>query len=355
VNIPGIIESPSSPVVAVRFDSIPAKVTVTARSAGSDASPKIELVQAKTFDARDLGASELPRYHAFEYFTLAGVLTNAAGQVIPGGTVQISAPGLLFSTGAPSESLRQNFAVGSITVTSSDTGEYSVQVRSNFAGEQILVVRSGSKTTAKVLTFDDAQEGTGTQLVIEAPQIAKDSSFVVAIQLKDVFGNRVQTSATGTFSLSYSGPGTPSSIPLNLDAAGFASFRVDIGENDHGTGTITASFDGDSDPRTLENNIVEKRLVYVGDLSLSGADDSTSSVRKVTVGSFKGFVVVYTLGYEGHRLSAKIGKDWVIVPSIPAVTHNLFRWAEKVGFGVDCAVRIFVDKVLIQTVYLTTK
>jgi hypothetical protein len=105
----------------------------------------------------------------------------------------------------------------------------------------------------------------------------------------------------------------------------------------------------------LENNIVEKRLVYVGDLSLSGADDSTSSVRKVTVGSFKGFVVVYTLGYEGHRLSAKIGKDWVIVPSIPAVTHNLFRWAEKVGFGVDCAVRIFVDKVLIQTVYLTTK
>jgi hypothetical protein len=245
--------------------------------------------------------------------------------------------------------------VGSITVTSSETGEYSVQVRSNFAGEQIVVIRSGSKTTAKALTFDDAREGTGTQLVIEAPQIAKDSSFVVAIQLKDVFGNRVQTSATGAFLISYSGPGTPSSIPLNLDATGFASFRVDIGENDHGTGTITASFDGDSDPRPLEDNIVEKRLVYIGDPSLTDVDSPSPSLRKVTVGLFKGLVVVYTLGYEGHRLSAKIGKDWVVVSSIPEVTHNLFRWAEKVGFGVDCVVRIFVDKALIQTVYLTTE
>ena len=349
VTIPNVTTVPSAnqtPTASVRVDGIVANVTFTAKSEGQGETPRIELVPAMAIDARLLGSAAPPSYNAFEYYSIAGILTNAAGQAIAGGTVQISAPGLLFSTGALQDSVNQNYAIGSISVITSDTGEYSVQVRSNFAGEQIVIVKSGSKVQIKILAFDNALEKTGTQLQIDAPQIAKSSSFNVSVSLKDIFGNKVQTSTAGAFLLNYSGPGVVSPIPAHLDATGIATFTVFIGPGERGTGTITASFDGDSDPTTLENNFVESRTVYIGEPS--------SFERKVTVGQFKGYVAVYALGYEGHRLSAKIGEDWVIVPSIPAETQHLYRWAEKVGFGVDCAVRIYMDKVLIQTVYLST-
>ena len=83
---------------------------------------------------------------------------------------------------------------------------------------------------------------------------------------------------------------------------------------------------------------------------------ATQSVnQKVNAGSFKGYVAVYAKGYEGSRLSAKVGNDWVIVPSIPAATNNLYRHVEFTGAGVDVAVRIYIDRVLIDTINLTTK
>ena len=78
-------------------------------------------------------------------------------------------------------------------------------------------------------------------------------------------------------------------------------------------------------------------------------------VQKVNAGSFKGYVAIYAKGYEGQRLSAKVGKDWVVVPSIPRAKNNLYRYVEYVGAGVDCAVRIYVDRVLIDTINLTTR
>jgi len=88
--------------------------------------------------------------------------------------------------------------------------------------------------------------------------------------------------------------------------------------------------------------------------TMSGASLARSP-QKITVGSFKGYVAVYAMGYEGQRLSAKIGNDWVIVPSIPAAENSVFRWVEPTGFGVDCKVRVFIDRVLVETVFLTTK
>ena len=85
----------------------------------------------------------------------------------------------------------------------------------------------------------------------------------------------------------------------------------------------------------------------------SAADIVTA--QKVNAGSFKGFVALYAKGYEGQRMSAKVGNDWVIVPSIPAATNNLFRAVEFVGAGVDISVRIFIDRVLVATIPLLTK
>ena len=97
--------------------------------------------------------------------------------------------------------------------------------------------------------------------------------------------------------------------------------------------------------------------VIEGDASASAITDASASknTQKVNAGSFKGYVALYALGYEGQRLSAKVGKDWVIVPSIPRQTSNLYRYVEFTGAGVNVSVRIYIDRVLVRTVYLTTK
>ena len=81
----------------------------------------------------------------------------------------------------------------------------------------------------------------------------------------------------------------------------------------------------------------------------------TPPAQKVNALAFKGFVVIYALNYEGQRLSAKIGDDWVIVDEIPSRENNLFQLTEKTLRVRDIAVRIFIDRVLIDTINLTTK
>jgi len=60
-------------------------------------------------------------------------------------------------------------------------------------------------------------------------------------------------------------------------------------------------------------------------------------------------------GYEGQRMSAKVGNDWVVVPSVPAATNDPFRAVEFVGAGFDISLRIYIDRVLVATIPLLTK
>ena len=96
-------------------------------------------------------------------------------------------------------------------------------------------------------------------------------------------------------------------------------------------------------------------VTLYADLVIETKAVTATSDRKVNAGSFKGYVAVYAKGYEGSRLSAKVGKDWVIVSSIPSSSNNLYRHVEFTGAGVDVAVRIYIDRVLIDTINLTTK
>ena len=85
----------------------------------------------------------------------------------------------------------------------------------------------------------------------------------------------------------------------------------------------------------------------------SAADIVTA--QKVNAGSFKGFVALYAKGYEGQRMSAKVGNDWIVVPAIPKSTNDLFRAVDFVGAGVEISVRIYIDRVLLATIPLLTK
>jgi hypothetical protein len=99
----------------------------------------------------------------------------------------------------------------------------------------------------------------------------------------------------------------------------------------------------------------ESKWTSVIENSINFLKTAPAAASKVNAGSFKGYVALYALGYEGQRMSAKVGNDWVIVPSIPARTNDLFRAVEFVGAGVEISVRLYIDRVLVATIPLLTK
>lgn len=87
----------------------------------------------------------------------------------------------------------------------------------------------------------------------------------------------------------------------------------------------------------------------------TSSEPTTSKPSKTNAGSFKGYVAVYALNHEGKRLSMKIGKDWRVIPSIPARSNNLYRFVEQVGPGVDITALIYIDRVLVSSIPMTTR
>ncbi len=74
-------------------------------------------------------------------------------------------------------------------------------------------------------------------------------------------------------------------------------------------------------------------------------------LEKVNAGSFNGYVAIFARGYEGQRLSAKIGDEWLTLDKIPA---DFSRITSKTGIGVELNIKIYVNRKLVETVYLLT-
>lgn len=107
-----------------------------------------------------------------------------------------------------------------------------------------------------------------------------------------------------------------------------------------------------------DNSAVEDEVVPGVPEDSTTADDEDADVeqiesdKKLNAGSFKGYVALYAKGYKGHRLSAKVGKDWVIVPSLDS---DFERIVEFTGAGFDINVRMFIDRELSHTKQIRTK
>jgi len=273
------------------------------------------------------------------------------------GQVTLSGANLMFEQTTDSNTSSVVVSAGSVTVWATDAGVVDVDISSQVAGSQVLTVTSNGVSVTKTIVFADAAADAGTSLTIStASYVAAGSTATVIATLTDAFGNPVNTTAASAMiAMTYTGPGLvyPSTTPVETDAAGQAKISVLLGSADTGTGTITVSYDqGDDGDFTG---------VLTGDLDLNASTSFTvgtaPATQKVNAGSFKGYVAVYAKGYEGQRLSAKIGKDWVIVDPIVnnQESGTLFRVTDFTGAGVDIAVRIYIDRVLMDTINLTTK
>ena len=300
--------------------------------------------------AQDLRTSNVATPAPGAVVTVTGVVKNATtADVREGAVVTISGDSeFLFQVG-------NRYAFGSLTFIADGSGEFAVNILSNKAvTDSVITVTSNgaSNTTAKKVSFNAAAATTGTSLVVSAPASAlPGSTFQVTATLTDKYGNPVAVSTTTDVLVEYSGPGIVfGALPNTFNAKGQLKFAVLLGSNDSGTGTLTVSYDQASDndftgTATGDLDLVVTKSVVVG-ASAASAD------TKVNAGSFKGFVAVYAKGHEGKRLSAKVGNDWVVVP---ALDSNFVRVVEFTCAGYTINVRIYINRVLVNTITVTTK
>ena len=292
----------------------------------------LETESIYTYIANTAGNSETaPDLTSGLEVTIEGTVTNAAGTAVPYAEVTLTAPKFLFVTNG-------NYSLGSITTVASSTGTFSVNVYSQSGGVNNIVVTSGSGSATQSLTYAGAVSGAASDFTITTPGASEPGRTVdVTVNVSDVNGNAVQSASV---TLSSTGPGYLINTSGTTLSDGTFTTKLLLGANDSGTAVIKAvmTIDGDE--------IVKTSSVVVGVGAVAEAD------QKVNAGSFKGYVAVYAKGYAGQRLSAKIGNDWVIVPSLAS---NFERVTDFTGAGVDIAVRIYIDRVLIDTINLTTK
>ena len=82
-------------------------------------------------------------------------------------------------------------------------------------------------------------------------------------------------------------------------------------------------------------------------------NDNSAADTKVNAGSFKGYVAIYAKGHEGKRLSAKVGKDWIVIPELASRFERVVDFIGQAG--VELEVRIYIDRKLEDTIEMVTR
>jgi len=307
-----------------------------------------------TSNANAFGTGLAATYAAtVSYFANTVSWTTVTGKVaVTGSAVTITGDNVVFRKSAAVPATTS----GTITVASNASAEYSFQVAPLTTGDKTLSLTNGSATTTSKLVVSDAYSDYGYAITWDTTTIVAGKTRVVTGTLTDQNGNPVDTtnrgSATGdsgTASIVVTYTGTAGivvgTMPTETDANGKFRLSVLTSAADEGTLTFTAVYMPQGSATVASKKLTSVQTVTVGEASAS-AD------QKVNAGSFKGYVAIYAKGYEGKRLSAKVGNDWVVVA---ALASNYVRVVEYTGAGYTIAVRIYIDRVLVDTITVTTK
>jgi hypothetical protein len=240
------------------------------------------------------------------------------------------------------------------TTTASDTLTVTANgVAGNFrfaghiAGTYTVTFTNGTETTTSLVTIHAAGHDKGASISFDKSSIASGETSTLTGKLVDEHGNPVATGGTASVAVTYTGKGLPygNSATMQTDADGEFTFQVLVLSTEKGDAAISTTYKPTGEASSTRN------ITAVHALSVGAAAASTAD-QKVNAGSFKGYVAVYAKGYEGQRLSAKVGNDWVVVASLAS---NFERVVEFTGAGYTIAVRIYIDRVLVDTITVTTK
>jgi hypothetical protein len=319
--------------------------------------------------------------------TITGNVLDVNGVGQPGAAVVLKADGVLFRDAS-------NYAVGEITTFANEYGSFIVTAFAhmvNYTGATVSIT-SGTVSTSTLLksTLPAGINDENLSFSWNIPaELVKNTTYALVATLTDKWGNPINANDannvvggtdygvafTGTGSVEVNGVGE--TVFRDFNDKGESTVFVRSIKDIAGPGAVTATISGDSEYNTGAGTT----LSTLGTVAASISVDDTATVwdetlwastlsverdvkdaatvvaadQKVNAGSFKGYVALYAKGYEGQRMSAKVGNDWVIVAAIPAATNDLFRAVEFVGAGVEISVRLYIDRVLIDTIPLLTK
>jgi hypothetical protein len=306
--------------------------------------------------------------------TYSGTVVDANGSGVPGAPVTISGADMQFLNGT-------TFAKDSITLNATAAGTFTVTFwthTASAAGKDITVTSGAAtattKVTSKVQDADGALSAANLLFSWSIPaQPVMNTTYAVVATVTDVWGNPIAGASVLFTGLAAANFNAAATATRATGAAGTATVYLRSIKDVDGLAAISAKLTAVNQNGDVNEDVDDLATVFTTDVATTSWDETTwtqevsseitftktaSAVvagQKVNAGSFKGYVALYAKGYEGQRMSAKVGNDWVIVAAIPAATNDLFRAVEFVGAGVDISVRIYIDRVLVETIPLLTK
>ena len=272
--------------------------------------------------------------------TIAVVIANSFSDVVA------SAPGLMI----------QN--ADSTTVTASDVLTIAANGKtanfrftSRLAGTYTVTFTNGTATTTSTIIVDVAGHDSGATLTFDKASIAAGTTTTVTGTLKDANGNPVMTSGSSDVSVAWSGKGLPFGNATNMetDANGQLTFYVLVLSGEMGDAAISATYK----PAGL--TVSTKNISVVHAVAVGKAAASAAADQKITIGTYKGYVAVFTKGYAGQKLSVQVASKWHVRNSIVDLKAGYSLLTVNTGAGYVANVIVYIDGVEVERMTITTK
>ena len=274
--------------------------------------------------------------------SVSGATATISGSVNhPGGSVAISGAGLTFTNA------QGTTASDAMTIRTAANGLFTVSAHSKVAGEYPVTVTAGTYSEAIVITIDDIDAAAATVMSITqvggGSYVTPGSTLRVKVTMTDANGNPAKSSGA-SLSMTVTGPGFVGTLPTATDKNGEATLNVLVGANDTGTIKVEGSFAG-------TKTVTSSAEFTIGTAPVADAD------KKITVGTFKGYIAIYTKGYDGSKLSAKVAGKWLVVPSLDESWkgNDYSRTVRFTGAGYEINVHLYIDGEFVRTDVVTTK
>lgn len=84
--------------------------------------------------------------------------------------------------------------------------------------------------------------------------------------------------------------------------------------------------------------------------------DPSSPEQKITIGTFNGYIAIYTQGYEGRRMTAKVAGKWLTVNPITLVPGKPYSLTKRnTGAGFNVNVEVYIDGQRVKTQQVLTR
>ena len=272
-----------------------------------------------------------------------------------GSAVVVSSTGLHFL-----DTVTEDTASNTITVRADSNGLYKFKAASDKSGTYTVSITVGSATTTSQVIISEPGSDQGASIIWDTTNIVPGKTRIVTGTLVDAAGNPVYTdwygsvdtdATTASILVTYAGTaGIPvGSMPTETDVDGKFQVSVLTSTADSGTFTLTAVYSKDGTSTATAKKITSVQAITVG------AETATAD-QKITVGTFKGYVAIYTKGYMGQKLSAKVAGKWLVVDPIAAFKSNDYsRTVRLTGAGYTITVDLYIDGAFVRSEVVTTK